>query len=125
MLDLLRLKTSIKRAISELVELKKVRAIFYEYEHPTLSFNLIVSEKLNDDEIEEARVAQTEVLSDFPDGVMEIFIINQYLISNDDDAVPEVKGNLIYSIDEIMEKENQGKIKGYKLIDAEKAEAEK
>ena len=125
MLDLSRLQTSIKRAINELVELKKVLAIYYGYEYPTLSFHLVSSEKLTDDEIEEARVAQTEVLSDFPDGEIEIFIINQYLVSNDDETVSKVKGELIYKDDEMTEKEKQGKIKGYKLIDTEKAEAEK
>ena len=118
MLDLLKLKASVERAISELAELKKIQAIYYEYEYPTLSFHLVVSEKLMDDEVEEARVAQTEVLSDFPDREIDVFIINQYLMSNDEGTVSKIKGELIYKSNKMIEE-----VKGYKLIDTEKAEA--
>jgi len=113
------LKPYIDRAVNNLIVINKVLALYYDYSNKTLVFNIVVSDKLDEDEVEEARVAQTEVLSDFPDREIEIFIINQYLMSNDGDTVSKIKGELIYKRDKMTEE-----VKGYKLIFNEKAQFE-
>lgn len=126
MIDNSVLELCVKRAVNILTAIDKVLALYYNYAEKMLTFDLIVTKKLEDDELEEARIAQTELLADFPDGEIKVFIINQYRATDGTERTTHnvISGELFYESDEMKRRRSNGMIKGYAFIDSEKAEME-
>lgn len=119
------LKPYIDNAISELKKIDKVLSLHCDFGDKVLTFNLVISHKLDEEELEEARIAQTEVLAAYPDGEIQVFKIDQYVVSDDvQDSKTVITGEVFYQSDEMIRREQRGGLRGYKLIDSEKAEFE-
>jgi len=94
---------SIKRAISD-VPLDHFLILSFEINDEKLIFNVLVNEKANEDDFENLRIAQTEVLADFPDGEITEFQLNFYRII-DNKGTSIFPGNILYASKSI-EKDN-------------------
>lgn len=126
MITLKELKPDINNAISELKKIDKVLALHCDFGDKVLIFNLVISHKLDEEELEEARIAQTEILAAYPDGEIQVFRIDQYVVSDDvQDSKAIIIGEVFYKSDEMIKREQRGELRGYKLVDSEKAEFEK
>lgn len=73
------LEPFVKRSVYEVARLDKVVSIYFDYREKLLTFYVLVSQGLTDEEFEEIRVAQSEVLADFPYGEIEAFRIFECL----------------------------------------------
>lgn len=119
------LKLCVRRAVNNVIAVEKILGLYYNYADKTITFDLVVSKKLEDEELEEARIAQTELLADFPDGEIRKFVINQYLVCDDDGQTEKmISGERFYESNEMKRREEYGEVQAYKLIDSEKAEME-
>lgn len=118
------LKPFIESAVNNVLAINKILAVYYNFVDKELSFSVVVSSDLNQEELEEIRIAQTELLADFPDGEIEIFKINQYFVTDiaGGDAQTKISGDLFYKSDEMNKLELKGEVRGYKLFDSEKSE---
>lgn len=87
-----------KSLLSDFMSSKIIR-IYSSFESGVLLYSVIVTEKLSDEEFEELRVAQTEVLASFPDGEIKEFIIREFQISPEEGTQHTMPGIPVFEND--------------------------